>query len=216
MAIIEAKNVIEQLNWRYATKEFDAKRTIPEAVIKSIEEALVLTPSSFGLQPWKFIIVEDQELKDQMPAVSWNQQQVKDCSHMVVLTVKTGYSREEAGRFIKRMAEVQGVEIESLAAFEKVVGGFIDKANENGFVEDWAKNQIYIALGQLMFAAAMFGVDACPMEGIQPAGYDEILDLEGTGYSTVVVCPLGYRSAGDKYATTPKVRYAANDVIERR
>lgn len=216
MPTLNAKEIIEQLNWRYATKEFDATKQIPEETMRTLEEALVLTPSSFGLQPWKFIIIEDQSIKDQLPAVSWNQQQPKDCSHMVVLASKTGYKREDVGEFIERMAEVRGVTAESLSGYEQFAGGFVDQASEQGWIDTWAQKQVYIAIGQLMFAAATLGVDACPMEGIDPVAYDKILGLEGSGYSTVVACPLGYRSEGDKYATTAKVRFAASEVIERR
>lgn len=216
MATINSKDLIEQLNWRYATKEFDANRKIPADTMKALEEALVLTPSSFGLQPWKFIIVEDQSIKDQFPAISWNQQQTKDCSHIVVLASKTGYKRQDVGSFIDRMAEVRGVSAESLAGYEQFAGGFVDKASEEGWIDSWSQKQVYIALGQLMFAAAALGVDACPMEGIQPAEFDKILGLDAEGYSTVVVCPLGYRSEGDKYATAAKVRFPASEIIDRR
>ncbi len=216
MPKLNAKDIIDQLNWRYATKEFDSEKKIPAETMDVLEDSLVLTPSSFGLQPWKFIIIEDQSIKDQLPAVSWNQQQPKDCSHMVVLASKTGYTRKDVGDFIARMAEVRGATPESLAGYEEFAGGFVDQANEQGWIDTWAQKQVYIALGQLMFAAAALGVDACPMEGIDPAAYDSILGLDAEGYSTVVGCPLGYRSAGDKYATTAKVRFEASDVIEKR
>ncbi|MDQ8199495.1 NAD(P)H-dependent oxidoreductase [Pelagicoccus enzymogenes] len=215
MATLNVKDILEQLNWRYATKEFDASRKIPAETIEALEEALVLTPSSFGLQPWKFFVVETQSVKDQFPAVSWNQQQPKDCSHLVVLASRVGYKRDDVGAFISRMAEVRKVSEESLSGYESFAGGFVDQANEQGWIDVWAQKQVYIALGQLMFAAAALGIDACPMEGIDPKAYDKILGIEGSGYSTVVACPLGYRSAQDKYATTQKVRFAKSDLIQR-
>ncbi len=215
MPTLNADDIIEQLNWRYATKEFDASKKIPAETIEALEEALVLTPSSFGLQPWKFFIVEDQSVKEQLPAVSWNQQQPKDCSHMVVLASKSDYKRENVGEFIARMAEVRGVSEESLAGYEGFAGGFVDQADEQGWIGVWTQKQVYIALGQLMFAAALLGVDACPMEGIDPKAYDKILGLEGSGYSTVVACPLGYRSENDKYATSAKVRFEKSVLIQR-
>ncbi len=216
MATLNANDIIEQLNWRYATKEFDSGKKIPAETMQALEQALVLTPSSFGLQPWKFIIVQDQAIKDQFPAVSWNQQQTKDCSHMVVLASKTGYKREDVGTFIERMAEVRGVAPESLSGYEEFAGGFVDMASEQGWIDTWTQKQVYIALGQLMFAAAALGVDACPMEGIDPKAYDQILGLEGSGYATVVACPLGYRTETDKYATAPKVRFEDSVLIDRR
>lgn len=216
MATITSTDLISQLNWRYATKSFDSTKTIPAETIATLEESLVLTPSSFGLQPWKFIVVSDQALKDQMPAVSWDQQQPKDCSHMVVLAVKANFTREDVARYVARMAEVQGKTVEELAGYEGFAGGFVDKAVGEGWITSWAKNQVYIAIGQLMASAALLGIDACPMEGINPEAYDKILGLEDGDYRTVLACPLGYRNASDKYASSPKVRYESSAVIDRR
>lgn len=215
MATLNATEILEQLNWRYATKEFDPSKKIPAETIEALEEALVLTPSSFGLQPWKFFVVETQSVKDRFPAVSWNQQQPKDCSHLVVLASQVGYKRENVGQFVARMAEVRGVSEESLAGYEGFAGGFVDQASDQGWIDAWAQKQVYIALGQLMFAAAALGVDACPMEGIDAKAYDKILGIEGSGYSTVVACPLGYRSESDKYATTAKVRFKKSELLKR-
>lgn len=216
MIATSENSLLESLNWRYATKEFDPSRKIEAATLSTIEESLVLTPSSYGLQPWKFIIISDQDLKAKMPEISWNQQQLKDCSQVVVFTAKTGYSREDLKAFIDRMAEVRDVSPESLSGYEQVVANSLDKATEEGWLDAWARNQVYIALGQLLLVAASLGVDACPMEGIEAEKYDQLLDLEGSGYETVVVCPLGYRSEKDKYAAMPKVRYANEVVVEHR
>ena len=216
MTAIVSSQLIDQLNWRYATKLFDASRKIPEETLSILEDALVLTPSSFGLQPWKFLIVGDPELKAQMPALSWEQTQPRDCSHMVLLLVKRNFSAADVRRFVERTAEVTGRPLESLAQFEEMAGGFVTQASEQGWAVEWNKRQVYIALGQLMTAAAALGVDTCPMEGIDAAGYDKLLGLEGSDYQVVVGCALGYRSAEDKYATQPKVRYDKSEVIERR
>lgn len=214
MKTVPSDVVLDALKWRYAVKEFDSSKKIPEETLAALKEALVLTPSSFGLQPWKFYFIANQELKDQMPAISWNQTQPKDCSHMVILAVKNGYTRADVGTFIDRMAEVREVTAESLSGYEQFAGGFIDQAVEQGWVDDWAKKQIYIAIGQLMMSAALFGVDACPMEGISGPDYDKLLSIDKDGYSAVVACPLGYRAESDKYATLAKVRYEASDVIK--
>ena len=214
MKTVPSEVVLDALKWRYAVKEFEAGKTIPEETIAALKEALVLTPSSFGLQPWKFIFISDQTLKDQMPALSWGQAQPKDCSHMVILAVKKGYTRADVGTFIERMAEGREVTVESLNGYEQFAGGFVDQAVEQGWVDDWATKQIYIALGQLMMSAALLGVDACPMEGIANDDYDKLLGLDADGYHSVVACPLGYRAESDKYASLAKVRYAADDVIQ--
>ncbi len=216
MATISNEDLLEQLKWRYAVKEFDPSRTIPEETIAALEDALVLTPSSFGLQPWKFIVVGDPELKAKMPGISWNQSQPKDCSHMVLLAIKRDFAEADVGRFIECMAEARDVSVESLEGYHKFAGGFVAQGISEGWIEHWSTHQVYIALGQLMASAALLGVDACPMEGIQADDYDALLGLDGMEYHVVVGCALGYRAESDKYASMAKARYAKSDVIDRR
>ncbi|OUW16129.1 MAG: NAD(P)H-dependent oxidoreductase [Opitutales bacterium TMED158] len=214
MATVTETDLLDQLKWRYAVKEFDPTRRISEETMQTLEEALVLTPSSFGLQPWKFIVIEDEALKERLPAVSWNQSQPKDCSHMVVLTIKRNFAEADVGRFIECMANARGVDVGELEGYRKFAGGFVAQGISEGWIEHWSTHQSYIALGQLMASAAMLGIDACPMEGIQADAYDEALGLDE--YHTVLGCALGYRSSNDKYASMPKARYAKSEVIERR
>jgi len=216
MSIISGDSLLEQLTWRYATKKFDPAKKISAADWAVIEKALVLTPSSYGLQPWKFIVVTDPALKAKLRPASWNQSQVEDCSHLVVLTAKVDVTEADVDRFVARMAEVQGVPVESLAGYKGFMVGDLVKGPRHATIQDWAARQTYIALGNLMTSAALLGVDACPFEGIEPAKYDEILGLKGTGYTTISACPLGYRAARDKYAAVPKVRFEAKDVVEHR
>lgn len=207
--------LLASLQWRYATKQFDAQKKIPADVWSTLEEALVLTPSSFGLQPWKFIVVTDQTVKQELLKASWNQSQPADCSHHVVFAAKNDLTEADVDRFLDRQVEVRGGTKESLAAYRGMMVGFAGKAAKEGWIKEWAVRQSYIAIGNFMTAAALLGVDTCPMEGIIPATYDKILGLEGTGYSTVVACAAGYRADSDKYATAPKVRYPASEVIQR-
>ncbi|AFY62757.1 NAD(P)H-dependent oxidoreductase [Synechococcus sp. PCC 6312] len=208
--------VLQQLNWRYATKKFDADKKIPADVWALLEQSLVLAPSSFGLQPWKFFVIENPEIRAQLVEHSWGQKQVVDASHLVVLAIRTPIDADYVDHYLARMAEVQGVPVENLQKFGDVVKGFIAKPPYPLDMEDWATRQVYIALAQLMTVAAMVGVDTCPMEGFIPAKYDEVLGLAGLGYKSVVVCPLGYRAADDKYATSPKVRFPVSEVVEYR
>jgi len=214
MATLSEKDLLEQLKWRYAVKEFDPSKRIPDETIETLEEALVLTPSSFGLQPWKFFLIEDASIKEQLPSISWNQSQPKDCSHMVVLAIKRDFAEADVLRFIECMAKARGVSVEELEGYSKFAGGFVAQGISEGWIEHWSTHQVYIALGQLMASAALLGIDACPMEGIQADAYDELLGLDG--YHTVLGCALGYRSESDKYASMPKARYARDEVIERR
>lgn len=214
MNTLTPDSLLTQLRWRYATKQFDAGRKIPADVWSALEQALVLTPSSFGLQPWKFIVVTDPAVRQALVPVSWNQTQPVDCSHHVVFASRTNLGEAEVDAFIDSIAATRGVTVESLAGYRGVMAGFAAKAAKEGWVKEWATRQVYIALGNFMTSCSVLGIDACPMEGIAPDQYDKILGLEGTGYATVVACAAGYRAATDKYADLAKVRFPAADLIK--
>ena len=212
MSQLSPQELAKQLQWRYATKQFDASRTIPADTWEVIENSLVLTPSSFGLQPWHFFVIHSQELKNELLPHSWGQKQVTDCSHFVILTAKTAMSDEQIDHFLKRTAEVRGSQIDTLNPYRDMMVGFTSGMDDAARLH-WAKLQTYIALGQLMTTAAVLGIDACPMEGIIPAEYDRILGLAGKGLTTSVACALGYRSNEDKYASAPKVRFEKKETL---
>ena len=216
MTPISTDTLLSALNWRYATKQFDPTRRIDDATWLALEQAMVLSPSSFGLQPWKFMVIEDPALRERLVAASWGQSQVKDASHLVVFAVRENIGDEHLDRYLARTGEVRGIEVEALTGFRNVIAGSLDGARAAGRLDEWQTRQLYIALGQFMTSAALLGVDTCPMEGLDPAQYDEILGLKGTGWKAVFACPAGYRAADDKYAATPKVRFPAESVIERR
>jgi nitroreductase len=213
MPTVPPATVVEQLRWRYATKRFDPTRTIPADTWAALEQALVLTPSSYGLQPWKFFVVTDPAVKAQLPAHSWGQRQPLDCSHMAVLALKADLGEADIDRYLSRIGEVRGQAVESLAGLKRVMMGSLTDPPFD--VNEWAARQVYIALGQFMACAALLGVDTCPMEGIDPVKYDEVLGIGAQGYRTVVGCAAGYRAADDKYAQTPKVRFKTEDVVQR-
>ncbi len=215
MAPVSASTLLTALNWRYAVKKFDPARVIPADTWRALEEALVLTPSSIGLQPWKLIVVTDPTVKARLQAAAYGQAQVKDCSHFLVLAVHRDIGAAHVDRHVARMAEVRGITAESLAKFRQMALRNLDAARADGRLDTWQTYQIYIALGTFVTAAAMLGVDTCAMEGIKPDEFDEILGLKGTPYSTVIACAAGYRAADDKYATIPKVRFKAEDLIVR-
>jgi nitroreductase len=206
-------DVLERLKWRYATKVFDSEKRISAELWDQVEESLVLTPSSFGLQPWKFLVITDQSVKEKLREHSWNQAQVTDCSHLVVLTALKNLDEEDVARFITDTHAKRGGELASLDPYKGMMNGFLAGMSEEQ-KHAWASNQVYIALGQLMTTAAMLEIDACPMEGLSPAKYDEILGLENGRYATVLACPMGYRSDDDKYESLVKVRYEKEDIIE--
>ncbi len=206
--------LLDSLRWRYATKHFDPAREIPGETWDALEKSLVLTPSSFGLQPWKFLVVLDREIRRDLAAASWGQAQVTQASHYVVLTARTEIDSGDIDAWIDRLSEVQGTPLEKFAPLRSVIEAFI-LPMEREVLSGWNARQVYIALGQFMAAAAVIGVDTCPMEGLDPARYDDILGLEGSGYTTVVACAAGYRADHDKSAKMPKVRFAADRVITR-
>jgi nitroreductase len=215
MPTLTSGELLTQLNWRYATKEFDPSRKIDEATIQALEDSLVLTPSSFGLQPWKFIIVQDQKVKEALTPLSWNQPQTRDCSHFVVFAYNELFDLDEVDRYLNTTVKARGGEVSDHDGLKGMMVDFIQRSIEGGTIDDWCKDQVYIAIGQLMASAAVLGIDACPMEGIQPAGMDELLGLKDSGFKTVVACALGYRAESDKYATLPKVRYPRDEIIIR-
>ncbi len=209
------ETVLQQLRWRYAVKNFDPNRKIADADWATLEQALVLTPSSFGLQPWKFIVITDQATKDKLIPMSWGQRQVADASHVVVFAVRKPLTESDVDRLLSRTSELRGTPIESLAGFKKMMMGSLVPPPAGVDINHWAALQAYIALGNFMTTAALMGIDTCPMEGIVPAKYDELLGLPQRGYGTAVVCTAGYRAGNDKYATLPKIRFEAGEVIER-
>lgn len=213
MRRIDPTALVEGVNWRYATKVFDPSRTIDAETWAALEHVLVSAPSSFGLQPWKFIVITDQAVKESLVPLSWGQRQVADASHVVVLAAKHPVTAVDVRRHLERAAEVQGTPIEQLAGLEKIITGFVEQPPYELDMRAWATRQVYLALGGFMMAAALLGVDTCPMEGIDPAGFDAALGLEGTGYFTAVACPAGYRAESDHTARRRKVRFPREEIL---
>jgi nitroreductase len=206
--------LLAALEWRYATKSFDAAKKITADVWAALEKALVLTPTSYGLQPYKFLMVNNPAKRAELLLHSWKQKQVVEASHFVVFTARTEMKEADVDRFIKRTAEVRKLSVDALNAYRGVIIGDVVNGARGQAAHEWASRQVYIALGNLMTAAAVLGVDTCPMEGLVPSEYDKVLGLENSGYATVVACALGYRSANCKYAGLAKVRYETKDLIQ--
>src|ERR1700678_331380 len=161
---IKPETLIDQLNWRYATKQFDPKRKISAADWATLEEALLLTPSSGGLQPWNFILVTDPAVRAKLAPASYGQSQITAASHLVVFASKNNFSEADVDEHIQHVAEVQGAPVAALAPLRgMLVGGIVQSQDEAGR-NAWARNHAYIALGNLLTSAALLGIDACPME----------------------------------------------------
>jgi nitroreductase len=214
MNAISTNTLLESLNWRYATKKFDPTQIIPSDKWQALAESLVLTPSSYGLQPWKFFVITSQSVKDQLKPLSWNQSQPSDCSHYVVFSIKKNLNADHVDHFAQRTAEVREVTLESITGYRNMMVSDVVHGARSFNVNEWATRQAYIALGNFMTCAALLGVDTCPMEGIEPVKYDQVLGLPAKGYATVVACAAGYRASDDKYAELAKVRFPISEMIE--
>ncbi len=213
MNSVSTDGLLQQLNWRYAVKSFDASRALSDDAWSALEQSMVLAPSSFGLQPWRFIVITDSEIKSQLPAISWGQSQPKDCSHMVILASRRTLDAAYVDSYLESIVKLRGGEVSKLNGYRSVMLSSIEKQRDE--LLQWNTNQVYIALGQLMTAAAMLGIDTCPMEGIEKPAYDKLLGLEGSDYTTTVGCAVGFRHPEDKYATAKKVRFASDEVVKR-
>jgi nitroreductase len=214
MKPIDRTQLLDQLNWRYATKQYDPQRKISPSDLAALEEALVLSPSAFGLQPWTFLVVDDPALRAKLMLASFGQPQIADASHLVVFATKLNIDESYVNAFIRRTAEVRGTTPEALAGLRGVMLRSVVQGMTESERRVWSANQAYIALGNLITSAALLGIDATPMEGIEKARYDDLLGLKQRGLATTVVVALGYRAAADKYATLPKVRFAREQVLQ--
>jgi nitroreductase len=210
---ITTQQLVNALEWRYATKVFDPDKKIPAELWQTLEHALVLSPSSYGLQPYRFLVIRDAAKRAELLPHSWNQKQVVDCSHYIVFTARTKMTEADIDRFLALTSRVRNLPAEALSAYRGMMVGDLVTGPRGKIAHEWATRQAYIAIGNLMTCAAVLGVDACPMEGFVPAEYDRVLGLENSGYASVVCCALGYRSANDKYAGLAKVRHEAADLL---
>ena len=210
---VSNETLLAQLGWRYATKAFDPARKISAADWSALEETLILSPSSYGMQPYKFLVITDPAVKEKLVPASWNQRQPADCSHFIVFAARTANTVADVDEYMARTVEVRGGSVDALAGFKKMLIADVVDGERGKAATEWAARQAYIALGNFMTAAALTGIDTCPMEGFVPAQYDEILGLRAQGFTAAVACAAGYRAADDKYASLPKVRFPASKLI---
>ncbi|MFO0922908.1 MAG: NAD(P)H-dependent oxidoreductase [Pirellulales bacterium] len=205
--------VLEQMRWRYATKVFDPSKKIADKDWVALEETLRLAPSSYGFQPWQFLVIESPSLREQLRPHAWNQTQITDASHLVVCCSKISMSFDDVDRWLDQNAKIRNIDRSALAGFERMLMGFVSTLSQGSTTPHWTAKQAYIALGMFMAVAASMGIDTCPIEGFEPSKFDEILELVGTEYRSAVVVAAGYRSSNDKLASLPKVRYSKDEVI---
>lgn len=213
MNSITREQLLSQLNWRYATKQYEAARRVSAADWAALEESLVLSPSSLGLQPWRFIVVDDPATRAALLPASYGQRQVVDASHLVVFATRSHVSEVDVDSLVQRTAKVRGVSLESLAGLRAMGVGSIVQGMDDAARLSWARNQTYIALGNFLTSAALLGIDATPMEGFDRAQYDAILGLTEKGLTASVIAAVGYRADTDKYASLAKVRLPKTEAV---
>jgi nitroreductase len=211
MKPVNNETIVRQLKWRYATKKYDPARRIQAPDWATLEQALVLSASSYGLQPWKFFVIENPDVRAKLRLAAYNQPQVTDASHLVVLAHKVGFNAADIDRHVERIGQVRNLPAESLDGYRKAMLGAVQRPQDQ--IDVWTSRQVYIALGKFLTTAAMLGIDASPMEGFDAAQFDQILGLKEQGYHAVVLAAAGYRAEDDAYAKLPKVRYSPEDVV---
>ncbi len=205
-------NILEILKWRYATKKFDNTKKLSSDKINILKEAFNLTATSYGLQPIKLLIIENQEIKDRLVELSWGQKQVSNASHVLVFCIHKSINTSYIKKYYKRVKEVRNTSDDILNKYENfLIEDFGKKSDEE--ISLWATKQAYIAMGNLLTVCAIEGIDACPMEGFLPNEYDKLLDLENIGLQSVLVLPVGYRADDDIFSGMKKVRKLVADSV---
>ncbi|NVP18068.1 NAD(P)H-dependent oxidoreductase [Candidatus Gracilibacteria bacterium] len=208
-------DLIENLNWRYATKSFDTSKKVSEGDLEEIIEVFRLTPSSFGLEPWKLIIVENSETREKLQAHSWNQSQITQASHLLVFARVKNIDDNYIDNFLNNNSKITGATREQLSGYENMMKGYFSNMTLESKTS-WARDQVFLALGNVMNFLAQKQIDSCAIGGFDPSKYDEILELDKLGLASVVVLPIGYRSSDDKNALRPKVRFSKDEIIIRK
>ncbi len=207
--------LLDAMQWRHATKGFDAAKKVPAHDLDELLEVLRLSPSSYGIQPWKFIVVSDQILKDKLQVAAYNQAQVGQSSHLIVLCAKESLDEPYILSIISDVAKTRGIPENTLNSYRDMMLGSAKRQTQEQLAI-WNQKQVYIALGTLLTACALKQIDACPMEGFDAKEFDEILGLKEKGLHATVICPIGYRGDGDYLTTMKKVRFPKDQIIEMR
>lgn len=209
------KKIIDDLNWRYAAKKYNPTKKLSEQQLFTIKESLRLTPSAYGLQPLKFIFVDNPELRQQIKGIAHGQTQVVDASHLLVICAHNSIDEAYIDNHVSRVTEVRNSPQERAEAFRAFLKSNV-LAIPSEHVEPWNVRQAYIALGQVLHTCASMRVDATPMEGFDPEKLDELLNLKSEGLKSVLLCPFGFRADDDPYQQVQKVRKEHSALFETR
>ncbi len=205
---------LENLNWRYATKLFDNSKSVSEEELNKILEAIQLSASSYGLQPYKILVIEDKELKEKLKLAAFNQPQLTDASHVLIFANYTSIDENYINAYIENIAETRNTTSDNLKGFKNMLTGSILNLKPED-QNQWAAKQTYIALGNLLSATAALKIDACPMEGFDTEKFDSILGLKEKGLTTAAIATIGFRSSEDKHQYDTKVRKNKEELFNR-
>ncbi|MEJ1223769.1 NAD(P)H-dependent oxidoreductase [Sediminicola sp. 1XM1-17] len=203
---------IDSLNWRYATKKFDNTKKVSQEDLNSLLEATTLSASSFGLQPYKIVVVEDEAVRAKLKPHAWDQSQITDASHLIVLANQNSFGEELVEEYVENVSETRGIPAEGLQGYADFMKSKLVPLAEDAKAV-WTAKQTYIALGNLLSAAAIHKIDSCPMEGFDAEKFNEILGLTEQGLNTAVLVAVGYRSEADETQHYKKVRKSKEDLI---
>ncbi|TYP74301.1 NAD(P)H-dependent oxidoreductase [Aquimarina intermedia] len=205
-------NIIESLQWRYATKKFDPSRLLPNEKIDILAQAFNLTATSYGLQPLRLVIIQNKKLQQELTKHSWNQHQVADASHLLILCIEKRVAETFITKHFENVKAIRNTDDTILDPFkQQLITSFKDKPKED--ITNWAAKQAYLAMGNLLTVCATEQIDACPMEGFIPEKYDEILNLSENDLSSVLVLPVGYRAEDDMFSKLQKVRRNMGETV---
>ncbi|MBT9188682.1 nitroreductase family protein [Zobellia russellii] len=196
---------IKYLEWRYAVKKFDSERILSEEKIERLKQAFNLTATSYGLQPISLAVIHNKDLQNKLVEHSFGQQQVGQASHVLVICIQNDINEDYINRYFEQIRKVRGTSDEILNPFKNAMMADFSK-KEVHEIEQWSKNQAYLALGNLLTVCAMEKIDSCPMEGFIPSAYDDMLNLKKSGLTSVLVLPVGYRANDDMFSEFKKVR----------
>ena len=212
METLNSENIIQLLNWRYATKSFDANKKLNDTQLETLLNAIQLAPSSYGLQPYQILVVSNQEVKEALKEAAYGQPQLAQASHVLVFARTKNYTTAHVDEYASNIIATRGVTAEEIKGFVDTMKGTVESRTQDELAV-WNSKQAYIALGVLLETAALNGIDACPMEGFDATKFDEILGLEAKNLASVVIAPIGFRSTEDDFQHYKKVRKSQEDLF---
>ena len=198
-------DIIKDLEWRYAVKKFDSSREIEVSKLERIEKAFNLTATSYGLQPIKMVVLKNKDLQEQLVEFSFGQMQVAQASHVLILCIEKKIDTDYISSYFKKVKEIRGTSDSVLEPFKNALVSEFTKMDTKQ-IQQWAINQVYLAMGNLLTICAAEQIDACPMEGFLPESYDELLNLSSKGLCSVLALPIGYRAEDDMFSGFKNVR----------